>query len=88
MSVVIFLSFKDLLLFDLKVFALFLCGSALLFNFRREEELSSFSLCLFLSSLKNSFVDFLFVFWFFLSVFCLRGCSRRVFGVAFRRANA
>ena len=52
MSVVILSSsFKDLLLFDLKVFGLFFCGSAL-FNKRREEELFS---------LKNSFFDFLFV---------------------------
>lgn len=52
MSVVILSSsFKDLLLFDLKVFDLFFCGSAL-FNKRREEELFS---------LKNSFFDFLFV---------------------------
>jgi len=52
MSVVILSSssFKDLLLlFDLKVFDLFFCGSAL-FNKRREEELFS---------LKNSFFDFL-----------------------------
>ena len=49
MSVVILSSsFKDLLLFDLKVFDLFFCGSAL-FNKRREEELFS---------LKNSFFDF------------------------------
>ena len=52
MSVVILSSsFKDLLLFDLKLFDLFFCGSAL-FNKRREEELFS---------LKNSFFDFLFV---------------------------
>jgi len=40
MSVVILSSssFKDLLLFDLKVFDLFFCGSGALFNKRREKK--------------------------------------------------
>jgi len=55
MSVVILSSssFKDLLLFDLKVFDLFFCGSAFVVQQKKREEE--------LFSLKNSFFDFLFV---------------------------